>query len=634
MAVTIPETIPNKATAGETLLFRTLKRYLPEDYVIYYEPDIQGWRPDFVVIGPNLGLLVLEVKDYTRSTWVELNPDHWIIRNRSGEEVSVTSPLKQARDYAFRIADKLKRDKDLVWPEGKHRAKLKFPFGYGVVFTRLTKADLARDELLTVVDPHLTLTREEIDPEKEAFSEILLRKKLSRMFTVSFTLDQPLQPLDIQRIRYHLFPEVRIDGKVTKKVPYQDYVLLSLDDLKAMDVHQESLAKQIGDKHRLIRGVAGSGKTLILASRAAILAKQHPDWNILVLCYNISLSRAIREMVDQKLQAEADWERPANENSPAGEENRVAVRYFHEWLRELKLKPEAIPQLLADWDDNERKWPQYDAILIDEGQDFAPEWLGLVSRLLNPETQSLLLVEDRAQMIYSRRRSLRKDTGLDFRGRSRVLTINYRNTAPVVHLAWEFYQTHISEQADSSKDAEVEVITPRSTMRSGPPPFLRRFAYLTEEMAYVARQMKSLHRQRNIPWSEMAILYRVKKYDGVDTMEVIRQALSREGIPFYWLTESKQSKRGFAPQENQVTVSTINSSKGLDYEAVFVVNLERLPLPLEENSDREVALLYIAMTRAKTYLSLTWSGDSVFTRWLGAKGVNDKLDRERVQSST
>src|SRR5699024_11861087 len=80
---------------------------------------------------------------------------------------------------------------------------------------------------------------------------------------------------------------------ISKPAPYQDDLLLSLHDMKTMDLHQENLAKQIGDKNRLIRGVAGSGKTLILASRAKLLAKQHPDWKILILCYNISLASYI-----------------------------------------------------------------------------------------------------------------------------------------------------------------------------------------------------------------------------------------------------------------------------------------------------------------------------------------------------
>ncbi|MEJ8546648.1 nuclease-related domain-containing protein, partial [Brevibacillus borstelensis] len=68
MAYMVPETIPRGGTAGERMLFECLKNHLPSDYIVYYEPEIRGRRPDFVIIGPDLGLVVLEVKDYTSNT--------------------------------------------------------------------------------------------------------------------------------------------------------------------------------------------------------------------------------------------------------------------------------------------------------------------------------------------------------------------------------------------------------------------------------------------------------------------------------------------------------------------------------------------------------------------------------------
>ena len=91
MARTIPETIRKEATSGERLLFQTLKEHLPQDYIVYHEPEIYGRRPDFVVIGPDLGLVVLEVKDYTKSTLVELNPDRWSLHKRDGR--GLPSPI-------------------------------------------------------------------------------------------------------------------------------------------------------------------------------------------------------------------------------------------------------------------------------------------------------------------------------------------------------------------------------------------------------------------------------------------------------------------------------------------------------------------------------------------------------------
>ena len=73
------------------------------------------------------------------------------------------------------------------------------------------------------------------------------------MFIVPFRLREPLSYEEINAIRYHLFPEVRISAEFKAPVPYQDQLLLSLHDIKTMDLHQENLAKQIGDKNRLIQ---------------------------------------------------------------------------------------------------------------------------------------------------------------------------------------------------------------------------------------------------------------------------------------------------------------------------------------------------------------------------------------------
>lgn len=605
MARTIPETIGKGATSGERLLFQTLKEHLPPDYIVYHEPDIYGRRPDFVVIGPDLGLVVLEVKDYTKNTLVELNPDRWSLHKGDGERVAVTSPMKQARDYAFRIADKLKKDAALVHTSGKYAMQLKFPYGFGTVFTRLSRKDLQETGVEEVTGEKQVLAREEIDPERDRFSAILLRRKLREMLPAPFSMNGPLTELDLARIRYHLFPEVRIHGKVSK-VHMHDSILFHLESLETMDLHQESLAKQIGDQHRLIRGVAGSGKTLILAGRAHLLAKEHPDWNILVLCFNISLSRGIQRMIREKFKGSG---LPGEEGWP--DSDRIQVFNFHEWLwKELKSKEEQIPGLLARLSRSTEGFPRYDAILIDEGQDFQPEWLALVGRLLNPETRSLLLVEDRAQTIYSRKRSYKQEIGLDFRGRSRVLTVNYRNTAPIVRFSWDFYRAHAPE--GTKGDGDVEIIAPQSTLRQGPEPVVRRFRSFGEEMDFVAGQIRRLRGEEGIPYSRMLILYRVK-IDG--TIDGIRESLKKKGIPFTWIAENNRAKRSYDPKEPTVKISTIDSSKGLDFDAVFVVNVDRLPLPREENRAREVSLLYIAMTRAKKHLCLTYSGDSEFTRY-------------------
>lgn len=627
MAITIPETIRTSATAGERLFFRTLKTYLPDDYIVYFEPEIQGKRPDFVIIGPDLGIVVLEVKDYTKNTLFQINHDEWHIVTTSGDQAVIKSPMKQARDNMFHVVDVLKKDKNLVQLEGKYKFQLKFPYGHGVVFTRLYSKDFINEGLYSVIEPNLCFNRNEIDPDKEGFSEEILLEKIMNMFVVPFRLSVPLSIEDINAIRYHLFPEVRISAEFKPPVPYQDQLLLSLHDIKTMDLHQENMAKQIGDKNRLIRGVAGSGKTIILASRAKMLSKQNPDWKILILCYNISLANAIQQMIVHMLNEPEDLF-DFDPNSKAVENQNIVVRNFHSWLKnDLKIKEQQLPTIIEKLEKNEAILPTYDAVLIDEGQDFEADWLRLVSLLINADTQSLLLVEDRAQTIYQRKRSYLQDTGLSFQGRSKVLSINYRNTQQIVKFAWEFYRKHsMFKNKVVNRDLEGEIIAPQSTKRKGPEPGIVKANNFFDEMRVVARQIKKLHEERKVSYDEMLILYRVKRTHQTPIIDIIKRSLNDAGLPFFWITENDVSKRSYEKEDGKVKISTIDSSKGLDFRAVFIVNVDSMPFPLEENKEREVSLLYIGMTRAKEYLCLSYSGQSEFTQYL------DSISEERKQS--
>ncbi len=629
MAITIPETIRTSATKGERLFFRTLKIFLPDDYIVYFEPEIQGKRPDFVIIGPDLGIVVLEVKDYTKKTLFQLNHDEWHIVATSGDQAVIKSPMKQARDNMFHLVDVLKKDKNLIQLEGKYKFQLKFPYGHGVVFTRMYTKDFIQEGLYSVIEPDLCLTRDEIDPDKDGFSEEVLMEKILNMFVVPFRLRDPLSIEEINAIRYHLFPEVRISAEFKAPVPYQDQLLLSLHDIKTMDLHQENLAKQIGDKNRLIRGVAGSGKTIILASRAKMLSKQNPDWKILILCFNISLANAIQQMINHMLNEPEDLFDFDPEAREVQNQN-IIVRNFHSWLKnDLKINEYQLPGMIEKIERNETILPTYDAILIDEGQDFEADWLRMVSLLINSNTQSLLLVEDRAQTIYKRKRSYLQDTGLSFQGRSKVLTINYRNTSQIVKFAWDFFREHsMFKNKVVNRDLEGEIIAPQSTKRKGPDVGILKASNFSNEIKVVARQIKKLHEEKKVPYDDMLILYRVKKTHKFPIIDTIKRTLNESSLPYYWITENEVSKRSFRKEDGRIKISTIDSSKGLDFQAVFIVNVDSMPFPLEDDKEREVSLLYIGMTRAKQYLCLSYSGESEFTRYF------DRILVERTQKKS
>ncbi|RPF53922.1 3'-5' exonuclease [Aquisalibacillus elongatus] len=635
MAQTVPATIKRTATAGERVMFHTLKDYLPDDYIVYYEPEIHGRRPDFVIIGPDLGLVVLEVKDWTIGTIVQATKDEWVIFGKNQQQAFEKNPYKKAEEFTFHIMNHLKQDSNLINAEGKKKHHLKFPCGYGAVFSRLHTEDMTKHSLYNVISPQFCFARNEIAPDHEDFSEEILIEKIVNMFKVNFRLREPLSQNDINAIRGNLLPEVRISADYREPVPHQDQILLSMHNLKTMDIHQENYAKNIGDKNRLIRGVAGSGKTLILATRAALLARENPDWNILILCYNISLARYLQQLIDIKVEEinqEGHQDSLFDEEEPDEPTGKIEVFNFHALLKQkLKISEDQLESLTLSLESNNQLIEKYDAVLIDEGQDFEPEWLKLISNLLNPSTQSLLLVEDRAQDIYKRKRSYIQDIGLNFQGRSKILSINYRNTQQIVRFAWEFYQRNsMLEDKVVEQGFEGDIIAPKTTPRKGPEPFIYKVNNFKEEMQKVSQIIKKLHEKENVPYDEMVILYRVKRLSSKDYIGTIQHTLKQQDIPHYWISQDPESKRNYVKNDNQVKISTIESSKGLDFQAVFIVNVDNMPFFLQEDENREAALLYIAMTRAHKYLSLSYSGESKFTEYLDE--IKDELRIEKRDS--
>lgn len=242
---------------------------------------------------------------------------------------------------------------------------------------------------------------------------------------------------------------------------------------------------------------------------------------------------------------------------------------------------------------------------------------------LNPENSSFLLVEDRVQQIYHRK-PLSQELGVSFKGRSKILTINYRNTEQIINFAWHFYKYFCSNSTPKQDEEIIEVIPPQSTRRRGPVPIIRKFASFKEEAFKIAEEIKKLHENDGIDYSDIAVLYRIKKL-GIDYVTLLTKAMDNEKIPYYWLSENTGSKRQFQKNDSTIKLSTIESSKGLEFKVVFICSINNCPLFLEKEIEREVSLMYIGMTRASEKLYLTYSGESLFTKYLEEKMITGEM---------
>ena len=588
-------------TPGERRFAQRLQQKLEDDYLLWANVPVgkHGFYPDFIVLHPRRGLAVLEVKDWRIETIHAIDKMRVTLLTQRGL-VNEVNPLEQARVYALAIVERLQRDPALcAQAPHSHAGKLIFPWTFGVVLTNITRNQFESANLGDISPSGRVICKDEMT---EAMDAEAFQQHLWQMFPVAFNCALTLPQVD--RIRYHLFPEIRIPKPQTELFPEEAHELP--DIVRIMDIQQEQLARSLGEGHRVIHGVAGSGKTMILGYRCLQLAKVLSK-PILVLCYNRALAARLGAFVAEK---------------DIGA--KVAVANFHSWCRDqLKLFHVDTPPDGQGFHDacvqavidgvgrGQIPAAQYGAVLVDEGHDFNPEWLKLIAQMVSVDTNYLLLLYDDAQSIYAptKRKISFRQLGIQAQGRTTILRLNYRNTAEVLAVAYAFAESVLSpEEAD---DDGIPLIRPESAERHGPKPELVRLPRFEQEVNYIGARFKALQAEGR-KWGEMAVVYR-NNFMG----EQVVAHFEREGIPTQWWASSKERSMS-ALSANTVKVITMHSAKGLEFSMVAIPGLGYLP-HAKEDETAETRLLYVGMTRAMDQLLLTHHKESAFVARL-AKG--------------
>ncbi|WXG56082.1 MAG: 3'-5' exonuclease [Candidatus Sedimenticola sp. (ex Thyasira tokunagai)] len=597
-------------TSGEKRLARRLADLLEDDYLVWYDIPIGRKRryPDFIILHPSRGMLFLEVKDWKPSTLKRISKSDVSLQTNNGL-VTKPHPLEQARHYTYTVVDMLSRDPLLRQRSEAYKGNLIMPYGWGVVFTNITRKQIEKaipDERREGLLPdHLMIYQDEMTESVDAEK---FQEQLWGMFNYQFGGALTLPQID--RIRWHLFPEIRIDDAGQADlfgVDEDDSATAEQalpDIIKIMDIQQEQLARSLGEGHRVIHGVAGSGKTLILGYRCLHLA-QALNKPILVLCFNVTLAAKLRAFISAK-----------------GIGGQVQVYHFHDWCgQQLKTyhidliesdKPRyvrSVESVIEAVGKGDIPRAQYGALMIDEGHDFDADWLKLVAQMVDPETNSLLMLYDDAQSIYKRSSGLGftlSSVGIQAKGRTTILRLNYRNTREILRFAYEFAGHYLNPK--SADEDHIPLIEPEAAGNSGPEPVVRKFNTLKEEVQYSLKCLQKWHRQ-GVPWRDMAVVY-VAGYQGRE----IAAQLKAAGIP-HLLLDNKKSKSAYDPGSDLVSVLTIHSSKGLEFPRVIMLGIGRLA-DKEERQQDSARLLYVGMTRAQECLLVSTSAENAFSRML------------------
>ena len=296
--------------------------------------------------------------------------------------------------------------------------------------------------------------------------------------------------------------------------------------------------------------------------------------------------------------------RRPHKGTPLGARGRLALwKVFERVLARLEEKQETTfghqCSALAAQLEASGEW-MYDHIVIDEAQDMGPAELRLVQALVRPGENSLFFCADAGQRIFRGAVSW-LTVGLDMRGRARRLKLNYRTTSELLVFA-EDLLTGTPPQEDEVQD--------RLTLsrRHGPVPQVCAATDLEGEVRAVVEWLRARHAE-GIPYGRMAVLERKKAHP------YAKRVAEELGVPLFDAAEAT------LPALDALVTATLHRAKGLEFQAVVVMGVQEglLPLPraLEFALDKpdetriletERQLLYVAVTRAREHLLVSYSG--------------------------
>jgi len=397
---------------------------------------------------------------------------------------------------------------------------------------------------------------------------------------------------------------------------------------------QEGLATPSEGVH-IIEGVAGSGKSVVLAYRAARIAAS--GRRVLVLSYNRTLTNYLRSHIDR---VPMRWRRDA-----------ISVMHFHELIRLVHAhhgqptppvgrgpdSEETSQALERDWPASavkllqERGVPdalRFDAVLVDEGQDFSIGYADVVQRLLPAAGGELMIAHDPAQRIYDRASVLSDRSHPWAKLRPKKLRKGARLSKAAASAASRHAaRWSLPTEAIEARDAGL---LPESTG-----PFL---VSATDQAEAAARALGLIEHWRAeahhapgtvavlVPSREFGIAFvRLLAEVGISTNHVfpVRRTGAELESPVEvegpdWLIERTQ-KSSFAVGDSRLKVSTIHSFKGWDsHRVIFIV-----PPGQADPPRRTTAAVYVGMTRAE--------GEAVFIAEPSAFGL-DSLGLETLES--
>ncbi|MCU0721388.1 MAG: AAA domain-containing protein, partial [Pirellula sp.] len=429
--------------------------------------------------------------------------------------------------------------------------------------------------------------------------------------------------------------------KETTSVGYQITKRQELRPVLSQE-QQRLCGLELDGKPRLVRGVAGSGKTVVLAHwlmQTVHRLRKEQNIRIWAIFANRSLQTLISESIVSAWEQETDgkpfpW-------------NRVSLQHIRDLLQVVLPEVGLDAQSFGfDYDSAALAYlsrvnvhgieHRCDALFIDEAQDMGPNTLKLLTaltrqtNLYDSNSRSVNIFYDNAQNIYDRDIPKWTDLGLDMRGRSSVMKESFRSTKPITEFALNVL-CQLQSPMDNHDYKEllarglVEQVTKngmnwwnvRFNQIDGPKPEFRQFETLDKEFVAIADYCRQLIQDEGVKPSDITIVYN-SKFVRARLEEMVAPVLKKLGAAL-----SVQTNQAYQRSPNVILATTSASFKGYDSEVIIIPGVDFF-----RAQDKGVlaSSLYVAMTRARSILTMfAHRNANVHARTI-FKAIEDCLD--------
>ncbi|MGA7720483.1 MAG: UvrD-helicase domain-containing protein [Ignavibacteriaceae bacterium] len=593
----------NPLTEGEKYLVDFLDKSLPkgsewdngqglENYngwLIFLQPYLNGSRPDIVLFNPHTGLQIIEVKDWNLNhySWrQDENQRKTLFVTDSKGSYPIKSPVKQVTYYKEKLTGQLVSQIGEIIDEDKKK--------FGLIKTSIYFHNASTSE------------------SQELFKDEIKDYKYFPVFG--------RDTVNLNRIK-EIVPDFNIRSFYWNQVWNKEILFWLSPPFHSIEQgtplrlnnNQLKFSNAISGHHR-VRGVAGSGKTQVLSYRAANLASQKK--NVLMLTFNITLWHYIHDMI-QRAPFNFDWE-------------NITITHFHGFCKDIlnefgerwpiefgddeSVFITTVPQMILDIVKSTGHI-KYDAIYIDEGQDYFYEWYEMLCEFLN-ERDELVVVCDKKQNIYGRQLEWldKRRKGLDKFG-------NWIELKTIIRLPIIIAQASnlFSEQFKLNQEVKVEKIDHLNLFTNRIDQFLWWNISELSWMQTIDTGLSQLIKD-GYHLSDTVILVPNKRY-GKECVDFYKNKNIGVNHVFEEGDDKKyhRLKKAFWMGDGRLKICTIHSFKG--WEAVNVILF--IPAIVVGDINLNDSVVYTAMTRARHNLVVInanmryWKfGENIEKKWL------------------